>query len=168
MPTEFRRVVFGGGCLSLSYISLPKSQSLSSCPVKRPPQLAASFISRLYPRSVAFLSRISAFGTFRTSQPDSGMPAVGGRTEVVIASPDFRVWTHKRHAAKRRTRLISAGEQMGTGGVAVCCGVSLAALRFRPYGPAPTYWITRSARLSTSGGIVTPMSRAVLRSTISS
>ncbi len=43
-----------------------------------------------------------------------------------------------------------------------------AALRFRPYGPAPTYWITRSARLSTSGGIVTPMSRAVLRSTISS
>ena len=30
------------------------------------------------------------------------------------------------------------------------------------------YWITRSARLSTSGGIVTPMSRAVLRFTISS
>jgi hypothetical protein len=36
------------------------------------------------------------------------------------------------------------------------------------YGPSPVYWITRSARLSTSGGIVTPMSRAVLRFTISS
>jgi hypothetical protein len=34
---------------------------------------------------------ISPFGTFRTSQPDSGMSAVGGRAEVVIASPDFRV-----------------------------------------------------------------------------
>jgi hypothetical protein len=33
----------------------------------------------------------SVSGTFRTSQPDSGMSAVGGRAEVVIASPDFRV-----------------------------------------------------------------------------
>ena len=45
---------------------------------------------------------------------------------------------------------------------------AFAALRFRPYGPSLIYWITRSARLSTSGGIVTPMSRAVLRFTISS
>ena len=37
-----------------------------------------------------------------------------------------------------------------------------------PYGPSPIYGITRSARLSTSGGIVMPMSRAVLRFTISS
>ena len=35
-------------------------------------------------------------------------------------------------------------------------------------GPAPNYWIRRSARWSTSGGIVMPMSRAVLRFTISS
>jgi hypothetical protein len=33
----------------------------------------------------------SVYGTFRTSQPDSGMSVVGGRAEVVIASPDFRV-----------------------------------------------------------------------------
>jgi hypothetical protein len=33
----------------------------------------------------------SGNATFRTSQPDSGMSAVGGRAEVVIASPDFRV-----------------------------------------------------------------------------
>jgi len=30
--------------------------------------------------------------TFPTLQPDSGVSAVGGRAEVVIASPDFRVW----------------------------------------------------------------------------
>jgi hypothetical protein len=34
---------------------------------------------------------MSAYGTFRTSQSDSGMSAVGGKAEVVIASPDFRV-----------------------------------------------------------------------------
>jgi hypothetical protein len=34
---------------------------------------------------------MSPIGTFRTSQPDSRMSAVGGRAEVVIASPDFRV-----------------------------------------------------------------------------
>jgi hypothetical protein len=33
----------------------------------------------------------SVCGTFRTSQPESGMSALGGRAEVVIASPDFRV-----------------------------------------------------------------------------
>jgi hypothetical protein len=31
----------------------------------------------------------SARGTFRTSQPDSGVSAVGGRAEVVIVSTDF-------------------------------------------------------------------------------
>jgi adenylate cyclase len=36
-------------------------------------------------------SGMSAVGTFRTSQPNSGMSAVGGRAEVVILSPDFRV-----------------------------------------------------------------------------
>src|SRR5260370_42067920 len=41
----------------------------------------------------------STHGTFRTSQPDSGMSAGGGRAEVVIASPDFRVWTHNGHPA---------------------------------------------------------------------
>jgi CRISPR/Cas system endoribonuclease Cas6 (RAMP superfamily) len=124
---------------------------------------------------------------------------------VLGMSPLPLLTTHRRHhAAKRRTRLISAGEQMGTGGVAVCCGVyqlavfarierpqgewqrllslaeiggvksstadllAFAAFRFRPYRPSPIYWITRSARLSTSGGIVMPMSRAVLRFTISS
>jgi hypothetical protein len=46
--------------------------------------------------------------------------------------------------------------------------LAYAALQFRPYGPSPIYWITRSARLSTSGDIVMPMSRAVLRFTISS
>ena len=33
----------------------------------------------------------SVTGTFRTSQPDAGMSAVGGRAEVAIVSPDFRV-----------------------------------------------------------------------------
>ena len=33
----------------------------------------------------------STHGTLRTSQPDSGMSAVAGGAEVVIASPDFRV-----------------------------------------------------------------------------
>ena len=75
---------------------------------------------------------------------------------------------YKRHAAKRRTRLISSGEQMGLAELQSVVVSLFAALRFRPYGPSPVYWITRSARWSTSGGIVMPMSRAVLRFTISS
>jgi hypothetical protein len=112
-------------------------------------------------------------------------------------------WTHKRHAAKRCTRLISRRANGDWRSCSLLCCLSVrcvrayrktagrvaapaigcrnrrresstadllayAALRFRPYGPSPIYWITRSARLSTSGGIVMPMSRAVLRFTISS
>jgi hypothetical protein len=36
-------------------------------------------------------------GTFRTSQPDSGMSAVGGRVEVMIASPELPSLTLKGH-----------------------------------------------------------------------
>src|SRR3979490_2627110 len=42
-------------------------------------------------RAGGYRAAISCNGTFRTSQPDSGVSAVGGRAEVVIASPDFRV-----------------------------------------------------------------------------
>src|SRR6267142_449716 len=50
------------------------------------------------------LPRLSVDGTFRTSQPDSGVSAVGGRAEVVIASPDFRVWTHSGHTPQIASR----------------------------------------------------------------
>jgi len=44
---------------------------------------------------------MSLLGTYRPSQPDSGMSAVGGRAEVVIASPDFRVCEGFRMTAHR-------------------------------------------------------------------
>src|SRR6266481_9991687 len=42
-------------------------------------------------RAAGYRAAISCVGTKRTLQPDSGVSAVGGRAEVVIASPDFRV-----------------------------------------------------------------------------
>jgi hypothetical protein len=41
-------------------------------------------------RAAGYRAAISCVGTFRTSQPESGMSALGGRAEVVIASPGFR------------------------------------------------------------------------------
>ena len=52
---------------------------------------------------------MSLIGTFRTSQPDSGMSAVGGRAEVVIASTDFRVCEDamRRTEARRNVPVLS-------------------------------------------------------------
>ena len=42
-------------------------------------------------RAAGWSAATLCYGIFRTSQPDSGVSAVGGRAEVVIASPHFRV-----------------------------------------------------------------------------
>jgi hypothetical protein len=60
---------------------LSQVTSIIECPDQIP---AIGFVELLH-----LLTTV--FGTFRTSQPESGMSAVGGRAEVAIASPDFRV-----------------------------------------------------------------------------
>ena len=46
---------------------------------------------RVLRAAIGNVTPMSLIGTFRTSQPDAGMSVVGGRAEVAIVSPDFRV-----------------------------------------------------------------------------
>ena len=63
----------------------------SPCVGMEPHDCVPSRQDDLRKTTVERLGCMSASGTYRTSQPESGMSAAGGRAEVVIASPDFRV-----------------------------------------------------------------------------